>query len=175
MKRSILWVWIVMLGAHSQFSFASLLEDHYEAGRIAYLAGNYSSAKKELDLPATQGHPDAQALLGKMYYKGEGMSENYHEAFKWWQLAAQQGDATSQTALAYLYENGKGVRQDYHKAFKWYQLAAIQNHAPAQGLLAMMYYGGRGVRQDRSQAKEWFGKACDNGCQIGCDEYRKMN
>lgn len=31
------------------------------------------------------------------------------------------------------------------------------------------------VRQDKRQAKEWFGKACDNGHQAGCEEYRKLN
>ncbi len=24
-------------------------------------------------------------------------------------------------------------------------------------------------------AKEWFGKACDNGAQMGCDRYKRLN
>ena len=38
-----------------------------------------------------------------------------------------------------------------------------------------MYGNGEGVRQDYKKAKEWFGKACDNGSQVGCDEYKKLN
>jgi len=39
----------------------------------------------------------------------------------------------------------------------------------------MIYKNGLGVRQDLGIAKEWYGKACDNGEQEGCDEYRKLN
>jgi uncharacterized protein len=42
-------------------------------------------------------------------------------------------------------------------------------------VLGAMYEDGVSVRQDYKKAKEWFGKACDNGFQIGCDEYKKLN
>ena len=29
--------------------------------------------------------------------------------------------------------------------------------------------------QNKKTAKEYYGKACDFGCQEGCDEYRKLN
>lgn len=38
-----------------------------------------------------------------------------------------------------------------------------------------MYNQGIGVESDSKEAKEWFGKACDNGNQDGCDEYKKLN
>jgi len=38
-----------------------------------------------------------------------------------------------------------------------------------------MYYKGKGVRKNMDIAKELFGKACDNGDQDGCDNYRILN
>ncbi|WP_293731417.1 SEL1-like repeat protein [uncultured Actinobacillus sp.] len=38
-----------------------------------------------------------------------------------------------------------------------------------------MYYNGQGVRQDKSKAKYYWGLACDNGDQMGCDNYRKLS
>jgi TPR repeat protein len=38
-----------------------------------------------------------------------------------------------------------------------------------------MYYNGRGVRQNKSLAKEYFGKACYNGFQNACKNYRILN
>ena len=67
------------------------------------------------------------------------------------------------------------MRQDYTKAREWYEKAANQGIAQAQFNLGVFYYHGKGVRQNIATAKELFGKACDNGFQEGCDNYRKLN
>ena len=38
-----------------------------------------------------------------------------------------------------------------------------------------MYRDGVGVNQDNTQAKNWFNKACENGQQESCNNYRKIN
>lgn len=38
-----------------------------------------------------------------------------------------------------------------------------------------MYEAGQGVQQNKTIAKEWYGKACDNGDQHGCDNYKELN
>jgi len=88
---------------------------------------------------------------------------------------AAKGYALAQFNLGWMYYNGNGVIQDYTEAMKWYKLAAAQGDADAQYNLGVGYDNGEGVRQDKRQAKEWFGKACDNGHQAGCEEYRKLN
>ncbi|MEI6640341.1 MAG: tetratricopeptide repeat protein, partial [Chlorobium sp.] len=97
------------------------------------------------------------------------------EAVKWYRLAAVQGDATAQLNLGVAYADGKGVRQDYTNAVKYFRLAAVQGDAKAQFNLGVIYANGQGVKKNKTIAKEWFGKACDNGYQAGCDEYRKLN
>ena len=89
--------------------------------------------------------------------------------------AAAQGNAAAQFNLGVMYENGQGVRQDYVQAVQWYRKAAEQGDAQAQYNLGVMYDNGQVVRQNYKIAKEWFGKACDNGLQLGCDAYRKLN
>ena len=42
-------------------------------------------------------------------------------------------------------------------------------------MLAQKYYRGQGVRQNRAEAKEWTGRACDNGIESACHNYRLMN
>ena len=59
--------------------------------------------------------------------------------------------------------------------FNQVQRSAIQGDSDAQYNLGVMYYEGEGVRQNIATAKEFFGKACDNGFQQGCDNYRKLN
>ena len=73
-----------------------------------------------------------------------------------------------------MYVNGRGVRQDDAEAVRWYRQAAAQGVVNAQYNLGVMYKNGRGVRQDLALAQEWYGKACDNGDQIGCNNYRRL-
>ena len=74
-----------------------------------------------------------------------------------------------------MYNQGQGVRQDYQKAKEWYQKAANQGNATAQYNIGVMYAQGQGVRQDYRKAKDRFGLSCDNGDQLGCDAYKKLN
>lgn len=88
---------------------------------------------------------------------------------------ADVGNAIAQYNLGVRYAFGKGIRQDHKKAFEWYQKSANQQNSKAQYNLGVAYSMGEGVRQNKATAKEWFGKSCDNGLQLGCDEYRKLN
>lgn len=88
---------------------------------------------------------------------------------------ADVGNAIAQYNLGVRYAFGEGIRQDHRKAFEWYQKSANQQNSKAQYNLGVAYSMGEGVRQNKATAKEWFGKSCDNGLQLGCDEYRKLN
>ena len=70
---------------------------------------------------------------------------------------------------------GQAAWADNVPDFKKTLQAAEQGFAAAQYNLGVMYDNGQGVRQNYKIAKEWFSKACDNGIQLGCDAYRKLN
>ena len=73
-----------------------------------------------------------------------------------------------------MYANGQGVRQNYVQAVKWIEKAAMQGHVKAQYNVGAMYANGQGVRQNLRVAKAWLSMACNNGNQLGCDGYRRL-
>src|SRR5690349_7084463 len=57
---------------------------------------------------AEGGDAAAQAQLGKLYEKGEGVTNSYKEAAKWFKASSEQGHADGQAGLAELYDAGQG-------------------------------------------------------------------
>ncbi|CWX27791.1 tetratricopeptide repeat protein [Haemophilus influenzae] len=101
---------------------------------------------------------------------------DYQTTFKFLLPLAEQGNAAAQLMLGVMYARGIGVKQDDFEAVKWYRQAAEQGYANAQAILGFSYLLGQsGVQVNKSLAKEWFGKACDNGEQVGCEYYGKLN
>lgn len=101
---------------------------------------------------------------------------DYQTTFKFLLPLAEQGNALAQMMLGVMYAKGQGVKQDDVEAVKWYRKAAEQGYADAQAMLGFSYLLGQsGVQVNKSLAKEWFGKACNNGNQIGCEYYGKLN
>ena len=62
---------------------------------------------------ADQGNASAQAKLGLMYVKGEGVPQDFAQAVNWSRKAADQGNAGGQTNIGMAYKNGEGVVLDY--------------------------------------------------------------
>ena len=104
---------------------------------------------------AEQGVAMAQAWMGSMYAKGEGVSKDYQEAARWFRLAADQGDANAQSFLGLVYYGGEGVPQDYQESARWFRAAAEQGQGQSQYALGEMYAKGEGVPEDDIQAYMW--------------------
>ena len=116
-----------------------------------------------LKTAAEQGDSLAQLNLGRLYDKGEGVSEDDAEAVHWLRKAAEQGLAEAQNYLGYMYNRGEGVTQDHEEAVHWFRKAAEQGLAKAQSNLGSMYYRGEGVAQDYDEAVFWQRKAAEQG------------
>ena len=74
---------------------------------------------------AIAGDADAQAVIGFMYYDGEGVPQDDVEAVAWWRQGAEQGHADAQYDLGMTYYNGEGVPQDDGEAYLWANLSAL--------------------------------------------------
>ena len=111
---------MVLTVMSNSIAIAGNLED----GIGAYKKSDYSQALELLRPIAENGNVAAQGILGRMYLRGEGVTQDYEEAAKWHRLAAEQGDSYSQYNLASSYYYGMGVNQNYQEAAKWYRLAA---------------------------------------------------
>jgi TPR repeat protein len=114
-------------------------------------------------LAADQGHANAQANLGTMYAKGQGVKQDHVEAVSLYQKSADQGHADAQFNLGCMYMNGHGVKQDHGEAARWFRKSADQGDANAQSNLGFMYGNGQGVKQDLGEALAWFRKSAAQG------------
>ncbi|MYC80879.1 MAG: sel1 repeat family protein [Acidobacteria bacterium] len=124
-----------------------------------------------LERSAEDGHVEAQAELGRVYYQGYIFVNNramkvpkdYSRALKLCQQAAELGHGTAQYGLGKMYYYGMGVPRNYTEAFKWYLKSAMRGVWIAQGELGFMYSNGRGVLQDFVKAYAWLNLAASRG------------
>jgi hypothetical protein len=143
--------------------FAALAHAGYDEGKAAYDRGDFAAAYEAFQGMAGLGDAEAQYYLGRMYAKGQGVTEDQAEAMKWYRKAADQGYAKAQFSIGAAYQTGKGAQQDYVEAVKWFNKAAEQGDAEAQYSLGNMYGEGHGVPQDYVEAEKWCRKAADQG------------
>ncbi|QQF85977.1 sel1 repeat family protein [Histophilus somni] len=137
---------------------------------------NYSDAFPLFKQLAEQGDANAQHNLGVMYENGNGITQNDQQAVYWYTKAAEQGEAHAQNNLGLMYtDGGKGITQNYKQAVYWYTQAAEQGDANAQHNLGVMYENGQSVQRNVSKAKQYYRLACDNGLNIGCQTYAKLD
>ena len=98
----------------------------------AYYRGDYAVALEGILPAAKEGDLEAQAILGLMYDRGQGVAKDDAQAVFWYRKAATQGHAGAQNALGLKYTNGEGVAKDDAKAVILYRKAAEQGYAEAQ-------------------------------------------
>jgi uncharacterized protein len=134
----------------------------YEVGTES-LPQDYTKAADWYRLAALQGHPQAQANLGRLYAAGAGVPRDLAEAFRWTRMAAENGivSAQAETGVAYLY--GFAVVQDYKAATKWLRKAAERGDAQGEVALGDVYESGKGVPKDYVQAHTWYNLASAQG------------
>ena len=96
----------------------------FDAGMMAYIAGDYATVLQEWRPLAEQGNVEAQYNLGRMYDAGKGVMQDHAEAVRLYRMASEQGNADAQFHLALMYHDGQGVPQDFVTAHMWYNIAA---------------------------------------------------
>jgi TPR repeat protein/serine/threonine protein kinase len=133
--------------------------------------GSETAEPKILAL-AESGDVQAQAKLGNMYLRGQGVAKDYGEALKWLRKAAEQGDTDAKLAVGTMYAKGDGVAQDYVEALQWFSQAASKGNRDAEYAISRMYLTGEGVAQNYGVALEWLRKAASQGsrdaeCELG--------
>jgi TPR repeat protein len=110
---------------------------------------------------AKSGNSQAQALLGSLYYTGNGVEQNFNKSFEWLKRAAEQGDVTAQNDLGMMYLNGKGTDVDVSKSVEWYTKAAEQGDVLAQSNIGRLYFKGKVIDKDYKKALKWLKLAAE--------------
>ena len=103
---------------------AQSLEVEMREAAGAYERKDMATAVRIWKVWASQGDPEAQTLLGAMYWSGEGVPRNHTEAARLYRLAADQGYARAQNDLGFMYGFGEGIPPHNDvEAYKWLTLA----------------------------------------------------
>ncbi len=135
----------------------------FYSGLDAYDRGDYAEALREWRPLAEAGDPSAQANLGVLYWRGEGVQEDHVEAVRWFRLAAEQGNSIAQDNLGQMYYLGQGVERSEAEAAYWIRAAAVQGDAGAQLRLGSLYAEGIGVERNPETAVLWWRRSADQG------------
>jgi hypothetical protein len=92
-------------------------------GWVAYMQGDYTRAAPYFERMAKLGHPEAERLMGVVYYFGQGVPQDYARSLYWFEKAANQGCWTAYAATALMYRDGKGTGVDLGKAYMWLNIS----------------------------------------------------
>ncbi|MFT4560670.1 MAG: TPR repeat protein [Gammaproteobacteria bacterium] len=112
---------------------------------------------------ANAGNAEAQAHLGYLYFRGEGVEKDIDVGIGWYRRAAVLGNRDAQYNLGVAHAFGEGVEQSDVEAVHWYRRAAEQGSPVAQFSLGMSYALGEGVTRDDEQSLKWYRAAAENG------------
>ena len=89
----------------------------------AYQIGDYVRAVPIFERLAKVGHPEAERLMGNVYYFGQGVPQDYARSLYWFEKAANQGCFGAYAATSSLYRDGRGTSTDLGKAYMWLNIA----------------------------------------------------
>ena len=140
----------------------------YQKAKDFYNLDKYDEAFPVIKNEADNDNPEAQYLLGEMYYYGQGTPIDEAKAVEWYNKSAENGCPDAQYQLGYLYENGIVVAEDiavanewFKKSFEGYSNAADSGDAKSLYELAGMYYVGAGVKSDYKKAFDLYYSAAE--------------
>lgn len=150
----ILLSFVVSITAHAGFDEATK----------AYLLGDFETARYEALVDAADGKPEAQMLLGQLYFNGEGVEKDLKAAMYWYEKAASQGFVDAQYRLGSLYFDGKyDIPKDYDKAYHWLQLALDNGYADAKPKLEGLFKTEAGNVVNLRESPEVLQQVADAG------------
>ncbi len=126
----------LLLGATAGLASAQTLEADMRTAAGAYERKDMATAVRIWKVWASQGDPEAQTLLGAMYWSGEGVPRDHKEAARLYLLAANKGYARAQNDIGFMLAFGEGVPpRDDVEAYKWLTLAIARYTAKNQDRL----------------------------------------
>ena len=125
--------------------------------------------------PSTQGHVEAVAFIGGIYYWGQGVAVDKVRAVAAYKIAAEGGNALCQHQLGMLFsEEGHGCDVDYKLALVWLEKAAAQEFPAAIAQLGHMATTGRGQPVSWRRARAFHRRAAALGHEHSIKEVKDI-
>lgn len=132
-------------------------------GQYLHNQSKYCECLPYLQMAADADEADAQALLGQMYYCGQGVAQDIEESIKWHAMAARNGNGNSMFDMGLFYATGEGVSQDDKIAVSYFEKGAAIGNAKSLSALGKCYSTGRGVDVDKNAGILLFRMAAEAG------------
>jgi TPR repeat protein len=120
-------------------------------------------------LAAKNGVPEAQHLMGRIFYMDAPTITSDTEAKLWLQLASDQGyfDSTNLLGVIELHPGNAKSTPNYVKAKSLFERAAQQGSIDSVVNLGDMYLHGLGGEKDRARAREFYSYSAQEGSIAG--------
>jgi TPR repeat protein len=130
------------LAASLAFAVPANAQD-FDAGWAALKAGDYETARDQLEPLSLTGDDRAMLGIAYLYLNGFAVTENYTTAFRLFRDAADLGNADAMYAIATGFYVGEWLEQDFELASEWYKkVEATMEHGNGSGLTTV-----EGLRQ----------------------------
>jgi TPR repeat protein len=119
---------------------------------------------KELQAAAAKGNPKAEAALGEMLLRGEGLAKDEARGIALIEKAARAGHSGAAFRIGMLLADGEsGVAKDPARSIDYFRAAAAGGEAEAFFNLGAGFAGGRGVKRNYAEALAWLILARERG------------
>ena len=116
-----------------------------------------------LEKSAADGDAQAKYLLGKAYFRSQGVPKDIRKSLKLLEESAALGNAEAMDGLGYLYLLGEGVPKDEAKAVEWFRKSAEKESRKGQLHLGLMLRQGKTIPLSNEESLLWIHKAADGG------------
>jgi hypothetical protein len=120
---------------------------------------SHSSTKKN---PAPVKAED-QFLLGRAYYRGEGVPQSYEKAGEWYRRSAEGGCSKAMNNLGIMFLEGVGTPRDEKEGYSWIRKAADLDDPKSTYLAGKLLCEGRGIAKNPTEGVLLLKKASDLG------------
>ncbi|MSU48481.1 MAG: sel1 repeat family protein [Opitutus sp.] len=129
--------------------------------------GSWSDVK-ELQQAAAKGNPKAEAQLGEMLLRGDGIAKDEKRAVAMLEKAARAGHSAAAFRIGMLLANGEsGVARDPGRALAYFRAAAAGGEKEAFFNIGAAHASARGVKRDYGEALGWLIVARQRGADPG--------
>ncbi len=127
-------------------------------------AGAPWSDLKELQQAVAKGNPKAEAQLGEVLLRGDGIAIDEARGVALLEKAARAGHSAAAFRLGMLLTNGEsGVAKDPVRALDYFRAAAAGGEAEAFFNIGVAHSTGRGTKRNYAEALGWFIVARERG------------
>lgn len=126
---------------------------------------------KELQAAAAQGNPKAEAQLGEMLLRGDGVAKDSARGVQLLEKAARVGNSAAAFRIGMLLANGEhGVAKDPERALAYFRGAAAGGEKEAFFNIGAAYGSARGVKRDYGEALGWLIVARERGADPAAEK-----